>query len=288
MTKKIFIYTLFSLLFAFGAVAQNIKNSISLELTGGYSSFLYQTNIGERGGMAGTSVALKYQYNINWNWSVGIGGEFKMYQSSTRFDTYTDSYQAFANSLISGKADEMTFSYAYKNLEERQRALYINIPIYAQYKFDNGLYIRAGAKVGFPIKSGSEIYFAELSTKGYFPLENVTYTNLPQHGFGTFYNTEVDKSYKMALNAALCAELGWAWDWNEQYVLYLGIHGEYGLSNMYKRSQLMPQLQYNGGELDYTPTWNADVRSGEDRVPITGDKIGVFAIGLLVRYSFGF
>ena len=94
--------------------------------------------------------------------------------------------------------------------------------------------------------------------------------------------------YKMQLNASLCAELGWTWDWNEQYLLYLGLHGEYGFGNLYKRSYLAPQLQYNGGEFKYTPIWSADVQNGSERMAVTGDKVGSFAIGLLVRYSFGF
>lgn len=286
--QKRFLYTIFAMMLVSVALAQNIRNNITLELTGGLSSFTYKTNIGDRGGMAGTSAAIKYQYNIDWNWSFGFGGEIKMYQSSMRFDTFSDSYITQANSLISGKADEMTFSYTYKDMEERQRALYINIPLYAQYKFDNGIYLRAGAKLGIPVKSRSEIYYEELITKGYFALENVTYTNLPQHGFGTYYNTEVETDYKMQLNASLCAELGWTWDWNEQYLLYLGLHGEYGFGNLYKRSYLAPQLQYNGGEFKYTPIWSADVQNGSERMAVTGDKVGSFAIGLLVRYSFGF
>lgn len=273
---------------AFVSVAQNIRNNITLELTGGASAFAYETNLGDCRVMAGTSAAIKYQYNIDWNWSVGIGGELKLYQSSLRFDNFSDSYQTEANSLISGSADVMTFSYVYKNLEERQRALYINIPIYAQYRFDSGFYIRAGAKFGVPVKAGSEIYFEELTTKGYFPLENVTYTNLPQHGFGSYYNREVDKSYKMEFNTSLCAELGWTWEWNEQYLLYLGLHGEYGFGPLYKRSELAPQLQYGGGEFDYTPMWSANVQNGNERMAVTSDKIRTFAIGLLVRYSFGF
>lgn len=287
MQRKL-IYTLMAILFVSASVAQNIRNNITLELTGGLSTFAYDTNFGDRGGMAGTSAAVKYQYNIDWNWSVGIGGEIKMYQSATRFDAFSDFYQTEANSLISGKADKMIFSYAYKNLEERQRALYINLPVYAQYRFDNGIYLRLGAKVGLPVKSGSEIYYEQLTTKGYFPLENVTYTNLPQHGFGIYNNREIDKAYSMQMNASLCAELGWTWEWSEQYVLYLGLHGEYGFTNLYKRSEMAPQLLYQGGEFDYTPIWSANVDSGEERVAVTGQRVGAFAIGLLVRYSFGF
>ena len=286
--KRLFTYIAILMLSVSGSVAQNIRNNITLELTGGASAFNYKANLGDYRVMAGTSAAIKYQYNIDWNWSVGIGGELKLYQSSLRFDSYSDSYQTEANSLVSGNADVMTFSYAYKNLEERQRALYVNVPIYAQYKFDSGFYIRAGAKFGVPVKARSEIYFEELTTKGYFPLENITYSNLPQHGFGTYYNTEVDKKYKMEFNTSLCAELGWTWEWSEQYVLYLGLHGEYGFGPLYKRSELAPQLQYRGGEFDYTPIWNANVQNGNERTAVTGDKIRTFAIGLLVRYSFGF
>ena len=97
--------------------SQNIRNNITLELTGGLSPFAYKTNIGEQKGMASTSVAIKYQYNLDWNWSIGAGVEMKMYQSSTHFETLSDSYKTDAKSLLSGKADEMTFSYTYKGLE---------------------------------------------------------------------------------------------------------------------------------------------------------------------------
>lgn len=281
--------TIIAILISFisGVSSQNIRNNITLELTGGLSPFAYKTNIGDKKGMAGTSVAIKYQYNLDWNWSIGAGVEMKMYQSSTQFETFSDSYKTEAKSLISGKADEMIFSYSYKGLEERQRALYINIPIYAQYRFDNGAYVRLGAKVGVPVKSGSQLYFEELTTKGYFSLENIEYTNLPQHGFGTFYKTEIDEEYKMEINSSLCAEFGWSWDWNERYVLYLGVHGEYGLCNIYEQDDLRPQLQYEAGNLIYNPIWSANINDGGNRVAITKSRVNTFAIGLLVRYSFG-
>lgn len=281
--------TIIAILISFISIvsSQNIRNNITLELTGGLSPFAYKANIGEKKGMAGTSVAIKYQYNLDWNWSIGAGVEMKMYQSSAQFETFSDSYKTEAKSLMTGKADEMTFSYSYKGLEERQRALYINIPIYAQYRFDNGAYVRLGAKVGVPVKSGSQLYFEELTTKGYFALENIEYTNLPQHGFGTFYNTEIDEEYKMKINSSLCAELGWSWDWNEQYVLYLGVHGEYGLCNIYGREELRPQLQYEAGKFIYNPIWSANINDGNNRVAITKERVNTFAIGLLVRYSFG-
>lgn len=287
MKNKILYIVLF-FIFATTSFAQNIRNNITLELTGGVSSFAYKANVGDRKGMPGTSAAIKYQYNIDWNWSVGLGAEVKMYQSSLRFDEFRDSYKLQASSLLTGKADEMTFTYSYKNLEERQRALYINIPIYIQYRSDAGAYIRVGAKVGMPVKSESDIYFEELHTQGHFLYENVTYTNLPQHGFGTFYDTEVERECKMNLNAEISAELGWSWDWNERYILYLGAFGEYGFSNLYTRGELKPQLQYNAGELEYTPILSASISEEGERRAITGDKIRPFSVGLLIRYSFGF
>lgn len=286
--KRNILLIFFVVVAMFEVAAQNLRNNISVELMGGLSPFTYKNNIGDRRGMPGTSAAIKYQYHFNWNWSLGVGAEIKMYQSSSRFDSFSDSYNTYANSLISGKADEMIFSYSYKNLEERQRALYFNIPIFAQYRFNSGFYIRLGAKVGIPVKSGSELYFEELKTQGYFPHENVTYTDMPQHGFGTYYNSEIDEDYKLKVNTTLTAEIGWSWDWNEQNILYLGFHGEYGFSNLYDRGELVPQLQYDGGNLNYTPIWGADVNVGDKRTAITNDNIRTFAIGLLIRYSFGF
>ncbi|MEG1642760.1 MAG: hypothetical protein RR293_01250, partial [Bacteroidales bacterium] len=183
-----------------------------------------------------------------------------------------------------------TFSYRYTDLEDKQRALYLTIPVFAQYQHEVGFYTRLGVQLGIPISGGSTIRYGELRTKGFFPHENVIYDNLPQHGFGTYYGGNIDDidiemSYRV--NTSLLAEVGWKWNWFDQYVLYLGVTGEYGFCNMIKREITRPQLVYNDGDFIYTPIWEANAKSGNERNPVTGAKVHSYAFSLVLRYSFG-
>lgn len=273
------------------SIAKNIDNEISFEITGGLSSICYSSNMGSYKPMAGTSAGINYLHRFNSNWGLGTGVSFRLYQSRMNFDTFSDSYEAYLNTppeTIGAQEDKFLFNYSYTNLQDKQQAFYLSIPVFAQYEHDCGFYARLGAQVNIPLGGGSNISCETLKTSGYFPYENHTYTDLPSHGFAMYYDTGTDVALSYLVNASLYAEVGWNWDWNDRFILYLGLNGEYGIGSIYDRDSTAPQLQYNDGRLDYTPIWNATITDGNgERKTITGTKYNNYAFGIVLRYSFG-
>lgn len=270
---------------------KKLDNEISFEITGGLSSICYSSELGSYKPMAGTSAGINYLHRFNSNWGIGTGASFRLYQSRMNFGTFNDSYITTTTiPPVSTGSDinNFRFDYSYINLQDKQQAFYLSIPIFAQYEHDSGFYTRLGAQVNIPLGGGSDISCETLKTSGYFPYENHTYTDLPSHGFAMYYDTGTDVALSYLVNASLYAEVGWNWDWNDRFILYLGLNGEYGIGSIYDRDSTAPQLQYNDGRLDYTPIWNATITDGNgERKTITGTKYNNYAFGIVLRYSFG-
>lgn len=288
------IATLASILLACTAVTtygNDIDNEISFEITGGLSSICYSSNMGSYKPMAGTSAGINYLHRFNSNWGLGTGLSFRLYQSRMNFDTFSDSYESYLNTppeTTGAQEDKFLFNYSYTNLQDKQQAFYLSIPVFAQYEHDCGFYARLGAQVNIPLGGGSNISYEKLETKGEAFHEHSNYADLPTHGFGTYYDTGTDVAMSYLVNASLYAEVGWNWDWDDRFILYLGLNGEYGLGKIYDRDTTAPQLQYNDGNLNYTPIWNATIADGNGgRKTITGDKYNNYAFGIVLRYSFG-
>lgn len=269
----------------------DIDNEISFEITGGLSAICYSSELGSYKPMAGTSAGINYLHRFNSNWGIGTGASFRLYQSRLNFDTYSDSYESYINTppiSTGAEIDKFRFSYTYTNLQDKQQAFYLSIPVFAQYEHDSGFYARLGAQVNIPLGGGSKISYETLKTSGYFQYENHTYTNLPTHGFGTYSDNTTNEAMTYLVNGSLYAEVGWNWDWDDQFILYLGLNGEYGVGKIYNRTTTSPQLIYNDGNFIYTPIWNADITDNNGgRKTITGNRYNTYAFGIVLRYSFG-
>lgn len=283
------------------AYGRDNENEISFEVSGGLSSISYSSEFGSQKPMAGTSVGINYLRNFNSNWGLGTGVSFRLYQSRTSFGAYSDSCVAYINvpaGATGADIDRFRLDYTYIDLEETQKAFYISIPVFAQYRHDCGFYARLGAQVNIPVGGRSEITYGSLKTSGYFPYDNVTFTNMPSHGFGLYLDGSAEEDISYRVNGSLYAEVGWNWDWNDKNILYVGIAGEYGLGKVYKQKNPTSQLLYNDGNFGYTPIWNANIiDSGvehediidynSDRKSVTDGKNNNYSVGIVLRYSFG-
>ncbi len=269
-------------------------NEISVEISGGLSSISYSSDFGSVKPGAGISAGINYLHRFNKNWGLGTGVNFRLYQSRMEFDKYSDSYfTAIASPAAGTGIDDFRFDYRYSGLkgaalEEKQQAYYLSIPVFAQYEHDCGFYARLGVQVNIPVGGNSKINYETLVTSGYFPYENATYTDIPAHGFSTYLDGEDKETLSYRVNGSLYAEVGWNWDFNDKYILYVGVNGEYGMGKAYKSKTASPQLLYNDGDFGYTPVWGADIAdSNGGRKSVTEGKYNNYAVGLVLRYSFG-
>lgn len=306
------------LLVAFAAAAYggDRKNEVSVEISGGISSISYCSDFGSVKPGAGTSVGINYLRNFNKNWGLGTGLNFRLYQSSINSDMYSDTCWT---SLPSGANRDFRLNYLYTNFKETQKAYYLSIPVFAQYRHDCGFYARLGAQLNIPVGGKSIISYGMLRTTGYFPYENVTITDIPSHGFGAYFDREAEETLKYRVNGSLYAEVGWNWNWNDKNTLYVGINGECGLGSVYKRNASSPQLIHDeNGNFGYTPVWDSNIyeypvldikdedyktkkenlqkeiendATGERyknwRKGVTSGRFTNYSVGIVLRYSFG-
>ena len=288
--KKIYLAGIASIITII-AQAQIKQNEFSIGISGGISTFHYSITEGKyRAGGGGGSVNLGYLLKITKHWGVGTGAELAIYQSKTIFNEYSDNYSFLSNSIPGGTTEQnlFDFRFSYTDFKEEQKAFYLNFPLFFQLqtKVYSGPYIKVGIKLGIPIKAFRKARYSALKTSGYFPYEGIEYTDLLDHGFGTY--PSMTKKYGMKLNCSLSpfAEIGWKWHIYPHRYIYTGIYGEYGVRKIYDTPQGIPLLQYyNDGTIIGNPLWKSS-HQRKNNVPIVSSHIHPMAIGVVIRWSF--
>ena len=255
--------------------AQNSHSELSVYGGGGLSGLKYKPVGGSQSMCFGGLTGIGYTWFLNEKWGIVTGVEFGFYGAKCTFsDNLVDSY--LAESGTSEQAgNDFTFSYSFKGYEEKQKAAFIQIPVMAQ--FQTGIFYAAGGvKLGFPVRSNYNISAAGLSTSGYFPTEDQTYTTLPDRGLGTYTPFSAKDDLDLNMTFALAIEAGAKWVLSEKINLYTGIYFDYGLNNISENNHI-PIVEYSKeitGKLIYHSTTNLS------------DSMKPLAVGLKVRISY--
>jgi hypothetical protein len=256
------------------------NHEFSIGAGGGLSALQYKSGKGS----AGMNLHLAYRYFFHPMWGVGSGVELAWYRASlTAENPFSRSYQATATgTMLSDNA--MTYTYALGGYGEQQHAAYLQIPVMAQFRYplsgNMQLYAGTGVKVGVPLSSGYHRDACTLNTQGHFASpENVTYDNLPQHGFikdGRLEASDSDLSVKT--NVMFSLEAGVNCPLKGRYALRVGAYLDYGLTDVSPHTAGEP-VQYNG---DHPPTVGSIAASSV----VTG-KMKTVAVGVKVQFTIG-
>ena len=226
---------------AFGAQAQinQHKNYIGLNVGAGLDNLVYSPTDGARHLGWGYLGELKYMHFFGKHWGFGLGAQYNMTHSNAMFDD-----QDFT--VVSGYVhpdDGQTFDIyrKYENWHEYQHMSFVNIPLEVYYR--NAMSERwtfllgFGAQIDLPLSGNYTVNDGTYSREGRADVTNVTYRDMPNHGFYTF-DMDVDKdidNIKMGVSAI--ADLGFNYALSEKWGLYLGIYGGYAINNMLKEAK---------------------------------------------------
>lgn len=261
------------------------KHEYSAALGGGLSSLQYSVDFGDRTSQMGGSFSLGYGYNFNQEFSLQTGVELSIYQSKVEMNQF--------NSIQLGlrDADDHNLSYksAVSGYEEKQSAMYINIPVMVRYQ-TNGktkFYGALGPKIGIPISGKYKGSGATFVNKGYFPDFNNT-LDAPTHmGFGTFKDKDVDESLDYKVAIMLSAEAGLKWELSSGKAIYTGIYFDYGLNDIIKDSRDQSFVVYNKtNPTEFTN--NSVLNSSYDnngKLQKFTSKVAPMAVGIKVHFS---
>jgi hypothetical protein len=239
--RNIFL-TVCSLLIFTAATAQHYRrygqesrHELSIYGLGGYSPVNLSLDGGgsKRGGMGG-GAGLGYTFNINSSLRILTGVEMAVYGTEVSFGNVSGEY------VEETGEKQLQFSYSLNGYNEKQSITVFSIPLMTQYSLPLGsgstkFYASGGFKLGFPLRAKTDIMPGTATTSGYYAHENITYLNLPQHGFVTNAALRnVKQDLKPGFSAALALETGVRFSLTDRINLYTGVYFDYGLNSIQK------------------------------------------------------
>lgn len=244
--KKIIITTL-SLLIFVSTHAQNKVQYMHFSIGEGIHNFSYSLQNGTEKAKSGFTINAAYSYFFTSDWGLQTGLGLQSYNTLS-----TLNYLSTTPDVIDAVGDSYEFRNNYKNWQEKQQALFIDIPIEAQYRhfFTSKLGILAsgGMKISVPVHASYKTVGGEMVITGYYSKWNVLLSDLPQHGFGTYADSYGGNiSLKPAYIAI--ADLGVLYKLSENLDFYIGAYINYGLNSVItvnSKFVYQPDGAYNG------------------------------------------
>jgi len=266
MKKQLILFI--SLVFTTLSQAQETGNYLHFNIGSGQHKLLYTLKDGTQQSQNGytANLAFSHFFTPTIGIQTGIGVQ--------TFSTLSTLNLTEGTPAIDSDGDVYVYKSNFKNWQESQQVLFVDVPLTAQFKhkFTDkiGLLVTAGAKVSFPVNNTYKTTGGEIVTSGYYPQYNIELTDLPQQGFTTITQSYKGKySFKPAYMAI--AELGGTYKINEKIDLYVGGYFNYGINNILKPdTKILYQLEgsYNG-ELETYQTTSVK--------PVTvGVKLGLY------------
>jgi len=285
MTKiKKYIILVVALSFVLQVQAQH-KSEITIPLGAGIAPLKYQLNDGQSKFGFGEELGIAYSYYFSKMLGISLGMEVALFGSSAKINNISYEQQIETPLGLSGQFFLQT---EYEGLEEKQSAVFLQIPVLLQLQFpvsqSSFLFLGAGIKVGFPVSSKWTQNATSLTTTGYSDYTDQYYTEIPKHGFSTridFYS-----SGKMELKSPVLFALegGFKFAISKTTQLHTGIFLDYGLNNIHKASTNMPLMEYDND----SPT-NYNYRSILTTNHYSASKgIKPFAVGIKIKMGMGF
>ena len=260
------------------AVSMRGRSEISFYFGGGVSTLSYKPDIGSVNTGAGGLFGIGYTWFVSGRWGIvtGIEAAFNNAKYAVN-EPYTRKYYAMSGTL-EALGNDFEFSYELQDYTEKQSALFLQIPIMAQFQTGR-IFASAGIKIGIPAICKFNLEAENLTTSGYFPVENQTYDDLPERGMGDIGvisysgNIDVNILYSMALEA------GGQWFLGRRTNLYVGAFLDYGLNNLSKTGAigLKKQVVEYDHEVSNCIKYNSIME--------TTDKIGAMSVGLKIKLT---
>ena len=226
--------------------AQETGNYLHFNIGSGLHNLSYTVQDGAQTAKSGYTANIGFSHFFTSSIGVQTGIGVQTYSAFSAL-SLTESTPA-----IDSDGDAYVFKSNFKDWQEEQQVLSLEIPLTGQFKhkLNNkiGLLLTAGAKISIPVHATYKTTQGAIVTSGFYPLYNIELTDMPQHGFST-----ITQSYtgKYNLNPAYMAivEAGGTYKMSEKIDLYAGAYFNYGLNNVLKPdTKMLYQIDgtYNG------------------------------------------
>ena len=229
MKKQIIL--VFAILIYGALQAQETGNYIDFNVGGGLHNLSYSLRNGAEKGQFGYTINAGYSYFFTPQWGLHTGLGFQSFQSLSTLNYLSSTPD------IDSDGQSFTFKANYKNWQERQTALFVDIPLTVQFKLPVaqkfGLLASAGGKISIPFNTSYKSVGGEIVTTGFYKQYNVELSGMPQHGFSTYTNS-FSGNLSLKTSCMAIADLGGLYKLSDKTDFYVGGYINYGLNNILK------------------------------------------------------
>jgi OmpA-OmpF porin, OOP family len=240
MKKQIIIVLGF--LFCSMLQAQEKQQYLHLTVGGGLHNLSYDLQNGTQSGRFGNSINAGYSYFFTQHWGVQSGLGLQWFNARSTVNNLS----AIPQVDIDGET--MEFRANYTNWQEKQQALFMDIPLTLQYRHALSRKISlqgsAGGKISIPVSSNYKTTGGSITTTGYYAQLNAELSDLPEYGFATITDSYNGKLSLRPTYMAI-ADVGGLYTLSPKVDLYLGAYVNYGLNNTLK-ADTKEAYQYDG------------------------------------------
>jgi OmpA-OmpF porin, OOP family len=236
--------TIIALGFLFSSMLQAQEKQQYLHLTvgGGLHHLSYDLQNGTQNGRFGNTINAGYSYFFTKHWGVqsGLGLQWFNARSTVNYLSATPQ--------VDMDGETFEFRANYNNWQEKQQALFMDIPLTLQYRHALSSKISlqgsAGGKISIPISSSFKTTGGSITTTGYYSRLNAELSDLPAYGFRTISNS-YDGTLSLRPSYMAIADVGGLYTLSPKVDLYLGAYINYGLNNAVK-AETKEAYQYDG------------------------------------------
>jgi OmpA-OmpF porin, OOP family len=223
-----------SLLFIFllicvGLQAQDSKRYLYFDVGGGIHDLNYGVSSGTVKAGYGYSASVGYSYFFEPHWGLQTGVAIQSFEAQSSINGL------LTMPAVDSKGDAYQFRNQYTNWQEKQQALFVDVPLTVQYRhFFNksiGLLASFGGQVSIPVSGSYKTTGGEMRTSGYYSRWNVELYDLPLHGF-TNYSSAFSGDLSLKAAFSCIADVGWLVKLTDKTSLYLGGYLDYGLNSI--------------------------------------------------------
>jgi len=225
MKNKIII--VLSLLASVMLQAQEPTQYLHFNVGAGLNNLSYTVPNGTQTGRAGYTINGAYSYFFTPNWGLQAGLGIQSFGSISKLNYFT------STPAIDSEGDAFEFRSQYANWQEKQNALFIEIPIVAQYRYTInekfGLIGSLGAKMALPVYATYNTFGGQIKTTGYYKQWDLEVSDLPEQGYNTITNSFTDK---ISLNPVFMGliDFGGLYKLSSNLELYAGAYFNYGFN----------------------------------------------------------
>ena len=262
---KRIIIALVAVVVAFTASAQQrgYENYAGLTLGGGLNTMTFSPADGTQGLGFGFDAGLHYAHFFNEHFGLGFGLHYTWANANALYN-----FSEVTNGLTHVNNPGVTYNLStnFDNWKESQTVGILGIPVEAFWRaalgekctFIGGL----GVQFDLPIHGNYGGAAGEYRTTGTFPaLGNYEVSDAPEHGFDTYNRVFGAKIDNLAFVVSVIADCGVRFDLKNNWGLYLGIYGSYGLNNMLAEQRDASLLVVNTEDpwqIDYNGTFGSN------------------------------